>query len=488
MSRWVSLVALLVAGRAIAEPRRATVEVAPQVAAPLASISHVIVLDRCTGGCRVTKTMQGNAQQMQSTIPQGAGPFMLDEFQNVNGQPGAAADAEWANLVKCVREVYSPFDVVVTETRPAESTYHLALVAGLPGQVGLGADILGIAPLTSDCSAVDNAISFSFSNAHLGNDRISNLCWTVAQESAHAFGLDHEFMFVDGGSTCIDPMTYQNQCGGQRFFRDKTATCGEFTKRQCKCGQVQNSHKKLLSVFGAGETSIAPPTSTITFPQAGGAFPAVVAATAGSQRGVFKVQLRLNGAPWNAVAGTAFGVNGQANPSTYMVSVPSGVPDGVTDIVVRACDDLGACTDSQTVTVTKGAPCQTAATCAAHQKCEAGRCFWDPPVGESGDSCEYAQFCKSNQCVDTSEGKLCSEACTPEEDPATCPGDLVCAQTKPGEGLCLPAGGGGCCSATTSGGPLVSALLAGLVALCLGRRRTSFAGVRKLPGKRDESC
>jgi hypothetical protein len=180
--------------------------------------------------------------------------------------------------------------------------------------------------------------------------------------------------------------------------------------------------------------------------------------------------------------GQTFTLTGQANPSTYMINVPGNVPDGITDIMVRACDDLGVCTESQPVTVTKGAPCETADTCAAHQKCEAGHCFWDPPVGESGDPCDYAQFCKSNQCVETTEGKYCSEGCTPEEEPSSCPADLVCAQTKPGLGLCVPGAEAGCCSATTSGGPWVSGLLAGLVALCLGRRRTSVVGVRRVSG------
>ncbi|MBL9012711.1 MAG: hypothetical protein JNL83_00955 [Myxococcales bacterium] len=487
MSRWVLLVALLHASSAAAE-RRVTVEVPPAPVDSLASISHVIVLDRCAGGCTVTKASPNNARMMQSSIPQGAGPFQLEEFRNAMGQTGAAADADWAKLVTCVREVYSQFDVVVTETRPAEGTYHLALVAGTPGQVGLGSDILGIAPLAGDCSAQDNAISFTFANAHNGGDRTNNLCWTVAQESAHAFGLDHQFMFTDGASTCMDPTTYQAQCGGQRFFRDKTASCGEFAARDCKCGKVQNSHKKLLSVFGPGQTVIAPPTATITFPQPGGAFPAVVAAQAGSQRGVFRADLLLNGSPWASSPGQTFTLTGQANPSTYMINMPGNVPDGITDIVVRACDDLGECTDSAPVTVTKGAPCQSAETCAPHQTCEAGRCSWAPPVGELGESCEYAQFCKSNQCVETTDGKFCSEGCTPEETPGTCPEDLVCAESRPGQGLCVPAGGGGCCSVTTSGEPWAAAVLACLVALRLGRRRTSFAGVRTLSAERDESC
>ena len=327
-------------------------------------------------------------------------------------------------------------------------------------------------------------------------DRVNNVCWTIAQESAHAFGLDHEFMFVDGRSTCSDPMTYRTDCGGERFYRNESASCGEFSVRPCKCGTTQNSHKKLLSVFGPGTPITGNPTSEITFPQPTPPppFPAVVAASAGSKRGIAKVELRINGFPWATQAGLPFTLTGQATPGMYTLTVPTNLPKSIVDIFVRAYDDLGATTDSSTLTLTNGEACTTAATCAAHQKCEAGRCFWDPPVGETGDDCTYPQFCKSNVCTETSGGKYCSEPCTPEEKPATCPDALECVQSAPGVGVCVPgASGGGCCSAGAPGAfpwpPVGFALL--VMCWILRRRRgvrARFADVRGSGRGCDESC
>lgn len=490
LRRHLPLAVLLVTGSAAAAPgRRITVDVPaqPQASGPL---SHTIVLDRCRGGCEVNKNGSNNATEMASTIPQGNGPFNLREFATTEGKTGADADPEWTALLTCVREVYSAYDITVTDERPTNATYHLALVAGAPSDIGLPNDILGIAPLAGDCSPQDNVISFSFANAHGGADRISNLCWTVAQESAHAFGLDHEYEFVDGTSTCTDPMTYRNDCGGQRFFRNKAAQCGEFSTRACKCATTQNSHAKLLALFGAGDTLIAPPTAAITFPQPNApTLGAVVGAQAGSQRGVAKVDLLINGFSWTTVPGLPAGPTGQANPGAYNLNVPANLPKSIVDIVVRASDDLGAYTDSPPITVTNGMPCETASTCAAHQKCDAGRCLWDAPVGDVGDECTYAQFCKSNMCVETSSGKYCSEACTPDTNPTTCPDDLVCATASPGQGLCVPADSGGCCSTGSTGGTgAASGGLALLVAGWITRRRARFAGVRMPRPERDESC
>ncbi len=471
----LAFVALLIgiAGRARAAPdRRVTVEV-PPAAAPARGIAHTIVLERCKGNCNLVKSASNDATMTRSTIPQGPGPFTIQEFKNGAGLTGAAADAEWNALVTCVREVYSPYDVTITDVRPTDgSTYHLSIVAGLPAQVGLPGDILGIAPLAGDCSPQDNVISFSFANAHPAAGHLSNVCWTVSQESAHAFGLDHEFMFFDGRSTCTDPMTYRTDCGGQRFFRDKGAQCGEFAGRACKCSANQNSHQRLLAVFGPGTVITPPPTSAITFPQpTATVLGPVVGARAGSQRGVAKVQLVINGAVWATVAGITPGTFGQPDPSDYSINVPANLPKSIVDVVVRASDDLGASTDSPTITLTNGAPCTDASVCAEFQRCEDGRCLWDSPKGELGDDCKYAQFCKSNLCVDTSVGKLCSQACTPDSD--SCPTDFTCAESSPGNGLCVSTGGGGCCDTGGSAdGPWSHAAFAALVIGLVGRRRT----------------
>jgi hypothetical protein len=491
MHRWqhVTLAVLLAGSTAVAAPnRRVTVDV-PAAEINHAAPAHVIVLERCRGGCTLPKSTSNNAQGMQSTIPQGAGPFTIGEFANGMGDIGAAADAEWAQVLACVQEVYSDFDITVRDTKPTDSTYHLAVVAGLPSQAGLGNDILGIAPLAGDCSPQDNVISFSFANAHPQGGRVANLCWTVAQESAHAFGLDHEFQFKDGSSTCSDPMTYRMDCGGQRFFRNKKATCGEFAARACKCGSSQNSYAQLLAIFGKGTTRVAPPTSTIVFPVSGTLSLGAVQAMAGSQRGVDRVEVLLNNNVWATSKGLPFGPAGQMNPGNYTISMPQTVPQSILDIVVRAYDDVGVFTDSPPVTVTNGAACTSAAGCAPYQKCEEGRCFWDPPTGQAGDSCEYAQFCTSNNCVETSDGKYCTEPCDLEEGAPACPNDLACVEASPDNGLCLPTSDGGCCS---TGGdrqnPAPFAGLALVVAACIMRRRGRFAVVSGTGRKRDESC
>ena len=477
MRRILFAVALLAPASALAEPlvlaqRRITVDTPVEAfVAPHAPISKVIYLERCRGGCTVTKSNTNDALAGLSTIPQSAGTKTITEFQNFEGESGAAADAEWDLVVQCVREVYSPFDVTVTDVRPTSGTFHMAVIAGFPSELGFGNDILGVAPLASNCSAIDNVMSFSFANAHGPTFRINNLCWTAAQESAHAFGLDHTFKFIDGRSTCNDPMTYQVDCGGQRFFRNHTAKCGEFEERSCRCGATQNSHKKLLDTFGAGTPITGNPTSVITMPVDDDPLGPSIGALAGSRRGVAKVELLVNGFPWVEVKGAGFAGGGQPNPAAYALQLPSTLPDGICDFSVRASDDLGAFTDSPLVTRTKGQPCVDASTCAEGQFCEAGKCMWGPPTGEVGDACEYPQFCKSLECIGEEGDQICSQECNPNIE-NTCPGELSCIETGPDMGLCYFESGGGCCSVSRGRVPwaqlCVSALVFGLV---MRRRR-----------------
>jgi MYXO-CTERM domain-containing protein len=195
----------------------------------------------------------------------------------------------------------------------------------------------------------------------------------------------------------------------------------------------------------------------------------LVAASAGSRRGVTKVDLLVNGFPWATAKGADFGFTGQLNPSNYNLVYPSTLPDGISDFVVRAYDDLGAFSDSTPITKTKGAPCVTDDTCAQGQRCDAGRCLWDPPTREVGDDCDYPQQCKSLSCVGT-DPKICSEECNPD-DANTCPNGLSCSELGPQTGVCFP-DSGGCCSAADGrapwGGIATSALVFGLV---MRRRR-----------------
>ena len=430
------------------------------------AISRVIYLERCVGGCRVTGGSSNDARTLTTTIPS-PGNYTITEFPNADGQRGAAADAEWNALVQCMREVYSPYDVEITDVKPAAGSYHLAIVAGNPQEIGLERNVLGVAPLASNCGAFDNVISFSFPGAHPQrniDDHMLNVCWTAAQESAHAFGLDHEFAFVDGSSACSDPMTYRTDCGGQKFFRNKAARCGEESERDCRCTTVQNSHRNLIELFGPGSTPlVANPTVDLMMPTADGPLPGNVIAGASSARGVAKLELFLNGFPMTTVNGAKFGLDGQP-AQVYSLVPPPNLPDSIYDLFVRASDDIGNFTDSPTFTVTKNGPCTSADACLPEQKCEAGRCFWDPPVGELGETCGYDQFCKSLLCHGTDDLQICTQTCDPR-DVLACPQGMSCTS-----GVCFPSEGG-CCSAAP-GEWMPAGMLAFLVSLMtLGRRR-----------------
>ena len=449
-----------------AAQRRLTVDV-PATLAPAQAVSPTIFLQRCPGGCTVHYAAENDARTQTSSIPKRE-TSQIAEFVNALQQKGAAADAEWQQIVQCVREVYSPYNVVVTDV-PPQGNYHEAIIAGQPTDIGLDPDVLGVAPLTSDCHAIDNAISFTFANHHPPNDRVANICWTAAQESAHAFGLDHEYAFASGRSACTDPMTYRTDCGGQKFFRNEPATCGEYATRACKCGAQQNSHERLLAVFGPGTPITAAPTVTLTSPVVGGGLGRTLTALAGSKRGIARLEAWFNGYPWAHVDGAAFGAAGQPNPGPYTVVVPTSLPDGVIDVKAVAFDDLGASTSSATVTVTKGVPCASAASCATGQRCEAGRCFWDPPTGELGDACGYAQFCKSGVCRGAAGHQVCAQDCEPGVVDA-CPDGYACrAAVSATAGTCELPTQGGCCQADRGGGS--AAGLAALVGVVVGRRR-----------------
>ena len=146
----------------------------------------------------------------------------------------------------------------------------------------------------------------------------------------------------------------------------------------------------------------------------------------------------LNGYKWAETKGAFFGANGQPEAS-YSLILPPDVPDGVIDIVVRAQDDLEVATDSAPITVTKGTPCATADTCAEGQLCEAGRCFWAPPVGELGEECTFTQFCKGELCqsLDSGESRCTQNCVLGIED--SCPPNFQCLANGDNTGVCWPA-------------------------------------------------
>jgi hypothetical protein len=421
----------------------------------------VLFLNRCPGACGV-KTGDDDARAHVSSIPAG-GNYVLGEF--------GWGDTAWNELLQCVREVYSPYDVTVTDIQPAPGVvYNESLIAGTAASLGMHG-IGGISLLSSDCSPYHNTMSFVFANTH-GPGDVIGLCWVVAQETGHAFGLDHAFEFSALRSACIDPMSYRTDCGGQRFFRNQYATCGEFGPRACACGQKQSSHAHLLEVLGPGTPITTAPVVEVVSPHAGDQIAyQVVTVKATAQRGVATIELWLNGAKWATSPGAEFGPTGQPSIE-YVIGIPQNVPDGVIDLVVTAKDDIGVATSTPPITVVKGEPCTSAASCAVDQFCEAGRCFWGPPLGEFGESCSYEQYCKSGLCAGNGVDTMCTETCDVDA-PNTCPGGYTCFSTPAlyefPAGVCWPTEqAAGCCDARN--GLAHPALPIILFALCRRRR------------------
>lgn len=483
MSRALLLLALCAPAVAHAElPRAATIEIDGQGIPAITDGSlggATIYMNQCVGGCTITPGPDNAALDMSAI------PMMLSHLDEyANWQPG-----EWDAVVQCVREVYSPYNINVVDQRPpAGAQYSMIYVAGRSSDVQFNQQgVGGVALLTRDCTPSSlQGVAYAFTDqinvfSNEDGSRVTGMCWIVAQETAHVYGLDHEFEWADDlSSACADPMTYRDECGGQKFFRNRAAHCGELNGPRVACGPTkkcratQNSHTQLLGLFGPSQAAtplVAPPTIALVDPIVDGGVVTAgtpIVATAASQRGVDHVQLYVNGFPWgNPVPGAPFGHKGQPE-STYTAAIPDDLPDGVCDVQMVAFDDLGASTASATVRVTKGAACTDASHCAKGQTCDGeGRCAWAPATAADGDHCSYDQQCTSLLC----EQGACTHGCLVGDpaDPDACTGGRICTAFPDDEtrGVCLTDASSGCCSGSRGG----ATALFGLLAVLAARRR-----------------
>ena len=423
-------------------------------------LSKILFVNRCPGGCNLTPGTNDARYNTSSII--GGVSRTIEEF--------SLGDEVFNQVIACLEDVYSPYGVQITTEDPGESAlHHEAILAGSPQDVGRESSVGGIAP--ASCDAVNNVISFSFANS-LGPN-VEELCWTVAQESAHSFGLPNHVY------DCLDPMTYIPGPCGRKYFRNDEIECadlndsGQFVPMPCVCGVGrQNSHRVLLENFGEG-TPPAPPTVNIFYPSDGATgqqdnFSFGFSAT--DPRLIDRADVYINGTKYLSYPGKDY----QNRDQAYSGEIPDH-PDGYIDIEVRAYNDLEV-EGVHKVTVLKGEPCTSADQCFPHMSCEEGRCVYPPPSGELGDDCEYNQVCLSGLCGQRegdSEG-ICSQTCTFGVS-GGCPPGLECVE----EGFCWdPSSEGGCC--TVAGGqtrderfPLaVLSLFAGAILLLRRRPRT----------------
>ncbi len=417
-------------------------------------ISRIIYLEKCAGGCIIDPGPEDARINSSSILERVGSPTAaVSEFRH--------DDETWQAVLDCVKTLYAPYDVEVTDVDPGPNVFHhKAIVAGYWEEINYEYAIGGVAP--SICFPRNNAISFTFAN------QMSNplyICSVVGQETAHAFGLEHSY-------NCSDPLTYLGACGRQ-FFRDEPAPCGEYEIQDvCDCGgSIQNSHAWLKNLLGENPTQIPGPDIDILLPEDGGSVldGFSISATALHVRGILDVEVRINGEPYGIQDG-----HGYQNADTpYWFDAPANLPDGVIDIEIVARNDLGV-ESVQLITVTKGSPCASADSCLAGQVCEDGRCFYPDPTVELGGACASGRECVSGLCPTKGDESYCSQTCFPGVADQ-CPSGFDCLAVDASNGVCWPqatSGGGGCSTSggTGSGGTL--ALMLG-VALLLYRRRRS---------------
>lgn len=416
--------------------------------------SKTIFLNNCkrNGGCSIVPGSE-NSRTNRSTVARRTSLV----------PPFAFSDTIWNKTVECVKKTYARFDIIVTDVDPcpdpnAGCTFEHweTVVAGSPADISYNGNAAGVSPFDfQNCSVIDNSITYAFADV-IGPD-VDELCWTIAQETAHSFGLDHEFLGED-------PMTYL-QSPPHKEFQDVEAQCGEFSARQCYCGfNRRNSVRELRAMFGAAPPS--PPVVTIRSPRNGEAvepgFP--IAVEVADDQGIAQVELIVDGRSIITLQSGPFAFNG-----------PGDLMSGAHTVEVRATDWNGT-PGSGNVSVIIGEACEIPGDCAGigeNYTCVGGRCVAGPGApGGLGEDCDAPTDCNSGVCATKGGENHCAEPCTLGS--SECPSGFLCESDGAGGGLCWPGTEGGCLGCSTDGqsGPLAPIGI-GLVLGALFLRRRS---------------
>lgn len=222
------------------EPVPATDEAGSASARLFADGPYLLYLNR--GGGTYTPG-RNDSRSNQSTV--------VDQEVTIPSWP--VSESGWRQVMDCVRAIWRPYNVVITDEDPGDVPHLENVVGGRPRLLGLGPNVGGVSPFARNCGVIDNSVVFTFADLFGANYRA--VCETAAHEFAHSFGLDHEYL-------CRDPMTYLSGCGA-KSFQDEAAACGENAPRACACSDTQNSVQVLFDRVGARDGSPAP-GSTVT--------------------------------------------------------------------------------------------------------------------------------------------------------------------------------------------------------------------------------
>lgn len=309
---------------------------------------QVVYLNFSDGTETVTRAAVDDAVTNRAVIG-GASPYPAFQWPSIT--TGLVTRAAFIQeIARQVHARFAPYNVLITTRRPEKGPYTQVMIGGHPRDLGLLDDVGGLALL--DCPNVEPAnLVFAFPEKLRGSDHA--LVVTIAQEAAHAFGLEHTQNRVDLMNPVLDPRQ-------ERFVDAESAILGEPA-----CGRgSQNSHRLLLQIVGPwlgdekpfvddNPLDRTPPAIVELFPPPGAAlaqpFSVIVGAT--DETALDRVVLTVGG-----VAHTR-------THAPYAWSL-SGFPAGPLELGVSVFDTSGnIATSSNIVTLSAAAPvggCQMA--------------------------------------------------------------------------------------------------------------------------------
>ncbi|HEX7703163.1 MAG TPA: Ig-like domain-containing protein, partial [Kofleriaceae bacterium] len=385
----------------------------PAAMPPSAADSHIIFMNKCTGGCVVANGTTDNRTD-KSDIGHGT----LAAFSQ--------SAAVWSQVMTCMQATFSRFNVTVTDVDPGTAAHMEIMVAGLGANIGEPQGVLGVADFEcqgiGNCSPyIANALVFDFANDSYYTAKPLEICATAAQEIAHTWALDH---VVDA----TDPMTYNNY-SGMRQYKDNQAcgsdcqggqspfgqTCtgsgGNATHVCALGGATQNEVSIITALFGTSAPDTTPPVVKITAPSTNASvMPGFsITATVTDDQLVASAEAKLDG--------TSLGVKSSA-PFSWVA--PASLSMGAHHIEVVGTDGKGN-TTSATVDVTYGSTCTQNSDCPdSTQVCDHSVCVAGPTAtGGLGSPCTGNSDCASGSCGNDGTSQYCVSSCDPAA--STCP-------------------------------------------------------------------
>jgi MYXO-CTERM domain-containing protein len=409
------------------------------------SVSRVIYLNRCAGGGCTVRPGADDVHANTSSIANQQ--TLLTEWPH--------GDEKWNTLVQCVRDLYAPFNIQITDVDPGAANHFEVMVAGNAAALDMeGAG--GVAPF-EPCNGElqDNVISFVFA-ADLDNQDF--MCWAAAQESSHVFGLDHEL-------NAKDPMTYLAPPMKKPGFQNVEAKCGEEAgqPRECWCGgDTQNSYQYLMDLFGPA--MLEPATLSISEPVDGAwVKPGFnVRAELVSQLSMTVGSLHVDGTTSQSIQ--------QGDPLVWNTSAT--LAGGDHKLTIEALDTADRTLISNEITVHVTQRCDGNNSCESNTHCLGGFCLPGKTIaGGLGAACTGADECITGQCSTDGVDSVCTGAC---DGGTSCPSGYAC-YAAGASSVCwpVPPEDTGCSTSSPSGkrDPMFAIFGLGVLVLVTRRRR-----------------